>query len=92
MMEDISDIAKEVITALNNFEDSFVEKIDEKLIILLRDLSKKSKKEVILDMTKTLNEQNISEESKDFISAMYYYFVVDEENKKNLVECWKSNE
>lgn len=89
---EISDIAKETMDVLNYFDSNFVSKIPYKFLNGLKKLAKKSTMSVKIDKNKKLKEQNISEESKDLISLIYYHYIATEEEKKKLIKIWNQNE
>lgn len=89
---EISDIAKETMDVLNYFDSNFVSKIPYKFLNGLKKLAKKSTMSVKIDKNKKLKEQNISEESKDLISLIYYHYIATEEEKEKLIKIWNQNE
>ena len=48
--------------------------------------------EVKVDPNKKLKEQEISEESKDFIALIYYTYIVDKNEKEKILKIWKEND
>lgn len=92
MIQEKNDVYKEVLTVLAYFNDDFIEKIPDKVLKKLNELAADSKTDFYIDTEKNLYEQNISEESKDLISLIYYNFVADKNEKKELLKIWSENE
>lgn len=88
----INDVAKETVMVLKYFEEKFTSKIPSKFILLLNRLAQESNIDVYIDKGKKLNEQNISEECKDLISLMYYSYIADGTEKKEIGKIWRQNE
>lgn len=55
-------------------------------------MAKKSKLEVKIDANKKLINQNISEETKDIISLIYYNYFADDKEKNEIAKIWKEND
>ncbi len=91
-MLDKKDIYKEVLMVLTNLNSELVQKIPEKVFNKLIELAADSDMRVVIDTTKPIEEQNISEESKDIISLIYYNCIADEKEKKELIEIWNYND
>ena len=89
---EMSDVAKETIEILNLFNPKFISKISNTFLNGLKELAKDSKKIVEIDKSKKLKEQNISEESKDLISLIYYNYIATEEEKREIAKIWNENE
>lgn len=58
----------------------------------MEELAKKSKLEVKIDANKKLINQNISEETKDIISLIYYNYFADDKEKNEIAKIWKEND
>ena len=69
---EMSDVARETIDVINYFNPNFIAKISSTFLNGLKEIAKSSTKITQIDKTKKLKEQNISEESKDLISLIYY--------------------
>lgn len=67
----MNDVAKEVFGVLYYFDNELIKKIPVKFLKYIKELATKSDKEVNIDIQKELDEQNISEESKDLIALIY---------------------
>lgn len=90
--QEINDICKEVLIILSQFSDNLIEKIPSKVFINLRELATDSKVNFYIEPEKHLYEQNISEKGKDLISLIYYNYIADENEKKELLKLWSDNE
>ena len=85
-------ISKEVLTVLSHCDKEIINKIPNSLIKELVNCAADSNIECVINSKKNLEEQNISEESKDLIALMYYSFIASEEGKKEIKENWDINE
>lgn len=92
MIQEKNDICKEVLTVLSCFSNDLIEKIPNKFLKKLSELAADSKADFYIDTEKNLSEQNISEESKDLISLIYYNFIADKDEKNELLKIWNENE
>ncbi len=88
----INDICKEVLTILAFLNGELIEKIPTKVFQKLTELAAESKCSYYISTKKNLNEQNISEESKDLIALLYYNYMADENEKNELLKIWNENE
>ena len=91
-MVDKKDVYKEVLIVLSNFNEEIVQKIPESVFSELVKLAADSKIEVNIDVNKKLEEQNISQECRDIISLIYYKYIADDDEKKEIIKIWSSNE
>lgn len=89
---DKKDVYKEVFTVLSNFNDEVIKKIPNSVFNKIIDLAADSQIKVNIDATKPLEEQNISEESKNILSLIYYKYIADNDEKKELIKLWDSND
>ena len=90
--KEINDIAKEVVEVLEYFDEDFLSKIPEGVRKSFQKLSENSTINIEIDKNKSLREQNISKETKDFIAILYYEYIADEDEKKEMVKVWNENE
>ena len=90
--QEINDIAKETIYVLKNFNPTFTSKISKRILKDLEELAKTSKKEVKIDKTKSLKDQNILQVTKDMIALLYYNYIALPEEKKEIIQKWNENE
>lgn len=91
-VQNISDISKETLTFLAFFESKMLEKIPSYIITNLCEEAADSKLDFYIDVNKKFGEQKISEKSKDLISLIYYNYIADEDEKKELLNRWNLNE
>lgn len=92
IMQKKNDVYKEVLTILAYFKKDLLEKIPSQFLKELKELASDSKTDFYIDPKKDLDKQDISEESKDFISLIYYSFMAEEEEKRYLLKVWNENE
>lgn len=88
----MNDVAKEVFCVLYYFDNELIKKIPVKFLTYIKELATASNKEVNIDIQKELDEQNISEESKDLIALIYYSYIANKEEKEKIVQLWNENE
>ena len=91
-IQNISDISKETLTFLAFFDNKLIEKIPTHIISKLCEEAADSKLDFYIDTTKSFHEQNISEKSKDLISLIYYDYIAEEDEKKEILNQWNLNE
>lgn len=88
----VDDIAKETLDILKYFNSDFVSKIPNKFLENLKMIAETSQIAVNIDKNKKLEEQEITEDCKDLISLIYYSYVANENDKKEILKCWNKNE
>lgn len=91
-VQSINDISKETLTFLGFFDNSMIEKIPFYVITKLCEEAGDSKLDFYIDVNKSFEEQQISEKSKDLISLIYYDYIANEKEKKELLSQWNYNE
>ncbi len=91
-IQEINDVCKEVLTILSLFSDDLIKRIPDKVFKNLSKLAADSKSNFYFDKEKRLEEQNISERSKDLISLIYYDYIADKSEKDELFKIWNENE
>lgn len=91
-MVDKKDVYKEVLIVLSNFDKEIVQKIPDSVFKELINLAADSELEVNIDINKSLEEQNLSEESREIISLIYYKYIAEEAEKKDLIKIWDFND
>ncbi len=91
-IQNISDISKETLTFLSFFDKKMIENIPTKLISKLCEEAADSKMNFYIDVNKSFEEQKISEKSKDLISLIYYDYIAEKDEKKEILEQWNLNE
>lgn len=87
-----NDVFKETLIILAYFNNNLLEKIPNKVLKKLNELAAESKAEFYIDREKNLNEQNISEETKDLISLIYYNYIAEQNEKDEILKLWQDNE
>lgn len=92
MIREINDVCKEVLTILAYFNEELIEKIPDKVLKKLTELSKDSKVDFYIDSEKNLDYQNISEEGKNLIALLYCNYIANEDEKKQILKSWDENE
>ena len=86
------DTAYETLYILNHCDKEFISKIPIKILNNLNEIAKNSSKKINLLPNKKLKDQNISDETKDFISGLYYTYIADKNEKKKILSIWQQNE
>ena len=81
----------EIYCLLNFFPESYIAKLPKKLLNLIEQNSN-SKYFIEVDTTKPLEEQNISENTKNILVVFKYNYWADEIEKKNIIEQLNINE
>ncbi len=91
-MKQIGNVSAEVLEVLNNFDKDLIKKIPKSFIEQLKKFAIDSDCIPKIDMDKELIEQNITEESKDLISLIYYSYILNSTEKHNMEKIWNDNE
>ena len=78
--------AYETLYILNHCDKEFISKIPIKILNNLNEIAKNSSRKINLLPNKKLKEQNISDETKDFISGLYYTYIADKDEKKKILK------
>ena len=81
----------ELYCLLNYFPKIYLDKIPEKLLDLIKGFCNK-KYFIEVDTTKTLEEQNISDETKNMLVVFKYNYWASEYEKQNIIEKLNENE
>lgn len=89
---ELNDIANETLVVIEHFEFNLIKQIPQRIINYLKELAIESKKNYKIDKNKSLANQDISEQSKDLISYIYYSYIANEEEKKEILKKWDKNE
>lgn len=92
MNQKINDICKEVILILAFCDNDVIKKIPSKILIKINELAAESSITLHIDKEKNLLDQNISENSKDFIALLYYTYIATEKEKNELSKIWDEND
>lgn len=91
-IQNISDISKETLTYLAFFDNEMIKKIPGYVIAKLSKEAADSKLDFYIESNKKFEEQKISERSKDLISLIYYEYIANDSEKKNILNEWNLNE
>lgn len=91
-IQNISDISKETLAYLAFFDNDMIEKIPGYVIAKLCEEAADSKLDFYINPNKNFEEQEISEKSKDLISLIYYEYIANESEKKEILHKWNLNE
>ena len=91
MIQDKSNVYKEVYTILSFLSNDLIDKIPNNVIKQIANLSLDSTSDFYIDKEKKLKDQDISEDSKDLISLIYYDYIASEEEKRELLKLWNEN-
>ena len=89
---EIKDVAAETVIVLEHLNNDILKKIPDKFMKPLKDLAQESKHTIQIDINKSLEEQNISEETKDLIALIYYIYIADKNEKKEIIDLWNKND
>ena len=84
----LDDAFKEVYTVLTFSDSSITSKIPDDVYRSIVEHAANSNLEPVIDSNKELLDQAISEEGKDLLAIIYYSFVCDAEEKKDLFRIW----
>ena len=85
------DLAKELLTVIPYLNNTFVSNLPRNFIANLTTLAANSTKDFYIQKDKRLEEQNLSEECKNWLSLLYYEYV-DLSDKKDILESWFKND
>lgn len=91
-VQNISDISKETLTYLAFFDNEMIKKIPGYIISKLCEEAANSKLDFYIEPNKKFEEQKISEKSKDLISLIYYEYIANDSEKKEILSKWDINE
>ena len=91
-VQEISDISKETLTFLAFFDDKMIKKIPGHIIAKLCEDAANSKLDFYIEKDKSFIEKKISENSKDLIALIYYSYIAEEDEKKEILKQWNLNQ
>lgn len=91
-IQSISDIAKETLTFLAFFDQEMIKKIPEYVIANLCAEAADSNLDFYINKNKNFQEQEISEKSKDLLALIYYEYIAQGYEKKEILNQWNLNE
>ena len=92
MIQENNDVYKEVFTILSFFSNDLIDKIPSTVLETIGNLSLNSNANFYIDKEKSLKDQNISDDSKNLISLIYYSYIASENEKNELLKLWNNNE
>lgn len=92
MIQENNDIYKEVFTILSFFSDDLIDKIPSNVLETIGNLSLNSNTNFYINKEKSLKAQDISEDSKNLISLIYYTYIANENEKNEILKLWNENE
>lgn len=91
-IQTIEDISKETLTFLSFFDSEMIKKVPEYVIKKLCEEAANSNQDFYIDINENFANQKISEKSKDLIALIYYDYIADENEKKEILNQWNINE
>ncbi len=86
-----NDVLKEVYAILSFADENMVSKIPDDIFQDIITNAAMSDYEPKIDMNKSLDEQDISNESKSFLTALWYKYMADDDEKSDIAKIWSSN-
>lgn len=86
------DVAKEVFVVLSYFDNQFIEKIPKDVLLEITDMASESNKEIYVEASKSLSEQNVSLDCKEAIGILYFLYVMDDLQRDDTIKVWLENE
>ena len=89
---EMNDVCKEVFIILSYLDNQLLNKIPNRFLEFLTNQAADSNYEFYINPNKDLDEQDISEESKDLLSLIYYSYIADENQKKEILKIWNETE
>ena len=87
-----SDLAKELLVVISYCEEDFLNNIPEYVLKKLSDFASDSQIDYYIDKNKSLSEQNISEECKNLLALIYFTYILDSNEKNEMLDIWFKNE
>ncbi len=93
MLEEIinSDLAKEALMVLSFWKEDMIAKVDDQFLQRLSDIAADSHKEFYFDKNKPLDEQNISNDCRDLITMVYYCYIANNQEQREVFNSWINN-
>lgn len=91
-IQENKDTCKEVLSILAFCDEEIIKKIPTQVMRKLMEIAADSEESYYIEKNKKLCEQYITEESKDLISLIFYSYIADENEKKELLDAWNKNE
>lgn len=88
----IYDAAKETIEIFRYLDTSFASQVPKEFMAELEQFASQSTRKFQVDIKKNLLEQDVSEETKDLLSFLYYSYGASEAEKREIRKVWNENE
>lgn len=86
-----SDLAKESLMVLSFWNEDMIAKVDDEFLQRLGEIAADSNKEFYFDKNKSLDEQNISNDCRDFITMVYYWYIANSQEQGDIFNSWINN-
>ena len=86
------DVAKEVFVVLSYFDNQLIVKIPKDVLLEITDMASESNKEIYVEASKSLSEQNVSLDCKEAIGILYFLYVMDDLQRDDTIKVWLENE
>ena len=80
-----NDTCKELLTLISYSDQDIQDKIPQEIYAYLMNKAADSNKEVLIDVSKSLEDQNLSEQVLDLFSLLYFNYVATDIEKNNLL-------
>ena len=80
-----NDTCKELLTLISYSDQDIQDKIPQEIYAYLMNKAADSNKEVLIDVSKPLEDQNLSEQVLDLFSLLYFNYVATDIEKNNLL-------
>lgn len=91
-MQEMSNVAKQILILFNFTDKEIIDKIPKNLIEHLQRLAIDSNINFKYESDKSLDEQDILEETKDLLAAIFYSYIADGKEKEKILKTWNDNE
>ena len=91
-IQESKETCQELLAILACCDKEIIEKIPASFLQEVMNIAGDSNSEYYLEGNKALDEQKISDECKNLIGLMYYSYIADEDEKRELQEIWNKNE
>ena len=85
-------IACETLCVLEHCDKSFINRIPAKILNKLKSIESNSSTNIKIYKNKKIEEQDISEDTKNFIALLYYNYVASVEERKDILSIWIKND
>ncbi|MEE0866594.1 MAG: hypothetical protein U0L98_07460 [Clostridia bacterium] len=92
MRNEFDSIACETLCILEHCDKSFINRIPAKILNKLKSIESNSSTNIKIYKNKKIEEQDISEDTKNFIALLYYNYVASVEERKDILSIWIKND